>query len=475
MRTVDSFWKTYPPVVKQDTGNLEALKYGKLWEFPEYRVISPGQDWVPTFLTHANPRKGSRIIDLGCGTGRAGLLLHTLGMNVILVDFVRNCLDPEVKEKLGDKFVKADLEKKLPIIGDYGYCCDVMEHIPPDKVDIVLQNVLMAAQYVFFSVSTDDDEAGVLIGEKLHLSVNPYSWWADKFKSLDVKILWSEKCSNCACFLVTAWQDGQDVVDSGRLNESEDAIKENVKFNCSQGWNQVVPHETNEIECMIVGGGPTLDDFLDEIKQMRIDGVKLLTLNGAYNWCLERGLTPSAQIMVDARPFNARFVYPVVEDCRYLIASQCHPSVLEGLPKDRTFIWHTTTELIEDILKENYGFYWPVPGGSTVLLRAIPLMRMLGYHKFHLYGCDSCINEKGEHHAYEQKENDSEVILPVNLGGKSFHCMPWMASQATEFISLVQYIGNEVELEVHGNGLLAWIIEYASSLSDDEELSLEIS
>ena len=75
----------------------------------------------------------------------------------------------------------------------------------------------------------------------------------------------------------------------------------------------------------------------------------------------------------------ARFVEPVVEGCKYLISSQCDPSVFENLPKDRTFIWHTSTEIIQDILKEAYPERWyTIPGGSTVLLRAIPLMAMMG-------------------------------------------------------------------------------------------------
>ena len=50
-------------------------------------------------------------------------------------------------------------------------------------------------------------------------------------------------------------------------------------------------------------------------------------------------------------------------------------------------------------------------GGSTVTLRAIHLFRMLGFSKFEVYGFDSCII--GQHHAYEQKENDDEQVIDV--------------------------------------------------------------
>ena len=185
---------------------------------------------------------------------------------------------------------------------------------------------------------------------------------------------------------------------------------------------------------MIVGGGPSLPQHIEKIKQLRANGVKLITINNAYNWCLDNGLTPSAMVMVDARKFNARFTKPVVEDCKYFIASQCNPSVFEGLPKDRTYIWHTQADLLKDILDEQYKTWWSVPGGSTVLLRAIPLFRMLGFKRFHLFGCDSCLGEDEMHHAYEQKENDGQLVMPVNVSGKIFNCNPWMVSQAQEFI-----------------------------------------
>jgi type II secretory pathway pseudopilin PulG len=85
---------------------------------------------------------------------------------------------------------------------------------------------------------------------------------------------------------------------------------------------------------MIVGGGPSLAENMDKIKELRASGVKLVAINNAYQYCLDNGVTPSAFVMVDGRDFNKRFVENVVDDCKYFIASQCDPSVFEELPKD---------------------------------------------------------------------------------------------------------------------------------------------
>ena len=42
----------------------------------------------------------------------------------------------------------------------------------------------------------------------------------------------------------------------------------------------------------------SLNRYVDEIKENRANGVRLITLNGSYNWAIAHGLTPSAQVIV---------------------------------------------------------------------------------------------------------------------------------------------------------------------------------
>lgn len=473
-----------PPVLRVDNGNPEAIKYGKMWEHPEYRECAPGERLAETFLKIAHPAAGAECIDFGCGTGRGGVMLALLGLlRVTMVDFVRNSLDPGVREKLGEqnlavlRFLKHDLEQPLPIHAPYGFCVDVMEHIPPDRVDRVLDNVLKAAQHVFFSIATTADVCGQLIGEPLHLTVQPAAWWREQFAKRDCEVHWMQEDDGQLGRLliyVSAWAPGEKIVNAGVLNVEESEIRKNVAHNIAQGWTQAIPHGSNDLECIILGGGPSMAAFEDDIRAKRAAGMKLLTLNGAYNWALDHGLTPSAQIIVDAREFNKRFTKPIVDGCAYLIASQCHPAVFEGLPKDRTYLWHVASDPIKDLLDAQYDYWQSIPGGSSVLLRAIPLMRMLGYSKFHLYGCDSCVpkDDVKRHHAYAQLENDAGVSLPVTLSsGRIFYAHPWMISQAQEFITLIQRMGDVFDLEIYGDGLLAHILETGASLPEPAELT----
>jgi hypothetical protein len=149
--------------------------------------------------------------------------------------------------------------------------------------------------------------------------------------------------------------------------------------------------------------------------------------------------------------------------------------VLEGLPRERTWIWHSgISQENADLVVEKTGTFFPVIGGSTVVLRALPLLVMLGFHRVHLFGFDSCVRPLDEkapawpaqftHHAYRQDENDGDPTMPVTCGGRTFQCLPWMVAQATEFIGIVRYLGDEIEMAVHGDGLIAHIIATGASM-----------
>lgn len=463
-----------PPVVKIE--KTEQAKYIEMWSRPEYRHVAPGEICATEFLEIAKPPKGAEVLDFGAGTGRGAVMLAMLGgLRVKMLDFAPNCLDDFVREALTTQpllsFEECNLVKPIPHKAEYGYCTDVMEHIPPEWVTTVLKNILESAQHVFFQISCTEDQCGKLIGEPLHLTVRPYSWWIDRLQRLGATIHWSKDYGTHCMIYCSAWISGEEIVKHGVLNVTVEEVRKNVEANLQGPWNDIGPFETNDMEVAILAGGPSLNSYLDEIRQLKASGVKLCTLNGAYNWAHEKGLFPVNQFVVDARPFNARFTKPASESNYYFIASQCHPSVLEGLPPTRTFLWHTAVNEIRDLLDKHRDVWFAIPGGSTILLRAIPLLRMMGYKKFHIYGADSCLMDKA-HHAYEQKENDGVPVIPVVVRGKTFMCHSWMISQAQEFMDLIRVFGNEIELNVRGDGLLAWIVECGAKIADEELFKL---
>jgi uncharacterized Rossmann fold enzyme len=174
----------------------EYEKYERMWAFPEYRSVAPGEICAQTFLDVAKP--SGKVIDFGCGTGRGALKLHEAGLDVLLLDFTDNSRDLQA---MGLPFLQHDLTKPIPAKADYGYCTDVMEHIPPGDVARVVQNVTDAAPVVFFQISTIPDQMGAAIGQDLHLTVRPHEWWR-AFLQTYGEVLWEQEQSIASLFLI---------------------------------------------------------------------------------------------------------------------------------------------------------------------------------------------------------------------------------------------------------------------------------
>jgi hypothetical protein len=273
-------------------------------------------------------------------------------------------------------------------------------------------------------------------------------------------------------FYVSSWAQYDDMKVEGKVNTETDQAMKNIRANAEAGWQHMHPHPIQSTEIMLLCGGPSLNDFEDEIIKLRSQGMPMVTTNGTYNWALERGLKPSMQMIIDARAFNKRFVTPVIDGCKYFIASQCDPKILEDLPEENTWLWHVsgTQENMKELLDELYPEWWfPVPGGSTVTTRGLALLRMLGFHKLHVYGFDSCYRDD-EHHAYEQPENNYNLhnrVVASCGGTRTFLCDAWMFIQAQEFMQMVAWLGDEgPDLNVRGDGLIAHIIETGASRYD---------
>jgi len=259
----------------------------------------------------------------------------------------------------------------------------------------------------------------------------------------------------------------------GAVNVTGDVIQSQIAASIRRGHPQAKQQAPNAQRVCLVGGGPSLAETEGELVDLLHAGAKLVTVNAAYHWCLERNLKPSAQIVLDARAGNARFVDPVVPSCHYLLASQCHAETwdrVEGRPN--VWIWHAMNpddsgeRCIEQALLDAYYLkrWHGVSGGTTVMMRAIMLLRVLGYLRFDLFGCDSCFLGS-QHHAYAQPENDRDKRLRVTISPndrpdleREFFCAPWHVKQAEDFLQMIRFNGEKFLLNVHGDGLLAYML-----------------
>lgn len=261
------------------------------------------------------------------------------------------------------------------------------------------------------------------------------------------------------------------------MNVASQAAFDNVRVNVLRdlpwfgGYPGSKPHKEAAV---LVCGSPSMRDNLQQIKDHKRRGARIVSVNNAWRFLVENGITPDTHVMLDARQENAAFVKDAPKSTRYLIASQCHPDVFDALADREVVIWHNgmgDSEVLRNILSP----WWDegphqrpivlVPGGGTVGLRSLWLCAFSGYRSIHVYGMDSSFDGDA-HHAYPQPLNDGDRVIEVAMGDKRYRAALWMVRQSHEFRWHWRDLKREgVTLHVHGRGLIP---DIAKNLRQEE-------
>lgn len=240
------------------------------------------------------------------------------------------------------------------------------------------------------------------------------------------------------------------------VNVSDDAFYGNIRSATARDLPWLQPSDAHEGHAVLVGGGPSLIDTLEDIRRRYENGQTIFALNNTASWLIERGILPHYHILLDARPSVARFVQN--EKIEYLVASQCHPDVFEAA-KNVT-LWHPNVEGIREIIGDRPAAL--IGGGTTVGMQAMAIAYTMGFRTLHLHGYDSSYRGDAGH-AYAQAENDADEIIKVHFGGQDFISTRWMVNQADEFKNVVVQLANlDCIVTVAGDGLIPAIAKKLS-------------
>jgi hypothetical protein len=208
----------------------------------------------------------------------------------------------------------------------------------------------------------------------------------------------------------------------------------------------------------IVCFGPTLLETWKEIKG------PLLTVSGAHNFLVERGVEPDYHIDCDPRIFACGWAtglkpaFLPTKNTHYLMASCCDPQTWEELKDRRLSIWHMHNgpETAEWI-KENDPWSMLIGGGSTSGLRAIQVGCLLGFSRFDIYGMDGNFVD-GRFRAGESKGLPQNVMR-VKVGEREFETTDLMLNAAVEYLYMVNNY-KMIACRLHGDGMLKALTEF---------------
>lgn len=152
--------------------DAEQAKYAAIWQRPDYRLVCHG---LRLWQEHRSifPERVESAVDIGCGTGRLFEQWCDEGIDGYGVDLVAS-IDPA--HRFPDRLTTACLwDMQLPRRFDLGVCADVMEHIPPERVDDVLERIADCCDAAVLQIANYPSSFGD--EGPLHLTLQPAEWW----------------------------------------------------------------------------------------------------------------------------------------------------------------------------------------------------------------------------------------------------------------------------------------------------------
>lgn len=168
----------------------ERETYEEMHCVSQYTEFSPGEKYLPLFLNMSSARSGSEsavgqsVLDVGCSSGKGALALEKAGFDVAVMDLTDSGLVADARRfRFYQQCIWDDF--RLSQGYDWVYCCDVLEHIPPEFTMLVISRLLEAAtKGVFLSICLIPDNFGAWVGKPLHRTVQDYKWWHDHLSEL---------------------------------------------------------------------------------------------------------------------------------------------------------------------------------------------------------------------------------------------------------------------------------------------------
>lgn len=153
---------------------VERRKYERVWGIDGYAKTSPAfHRYFDVVLRETE--KFNSVIEFGCGAGYAlDWIKRERKVDVLGVDIASNCLRVDVP------FLKANIWEPMPCSAEVGYCVDVLEHIPTEKVEQTIQCIMECVPRCLFIACMLPDNGKHTGGEPLHLTVKNQAWWKNK-------------------------------------------------------------------------------------------------------------------------------------------------------------------------------------------------------------------------------------------------------------------------------------------------------
>lgn len=219
----------------------------------------------------------------------------------------------------------------------------------------------------------------------------------------------------------------------------------------SRGLRRLEPCAARPGTLSIVGYGHSILQTWKELSY------PVMTLSGAHDFLVSRGIKPDFHADCDPRIHKAGFVKHPCRETLYLMASCCHPKTWENLEGQVVRIWHAdngpeTREWLAEHEPQACVIFRPGPSIGTA---ALGLAKVLGFRRVRLFGYDSCFVEGELRAGPSDAPYTLEQPVTLEVNGVTYVTTEGMKLQAEMFSQFAEGL----EYELVGEGLLKAMVQ----------------
>lgn len=267
-------------------------------------------------------------------------------------------------------------------------------------------------------------------------------------------------------------------VDSVPKEEQFDFIKENTKK--FKNWLKAA--QAHERLAVLVSAGPTLKDFIEEIREKQKAGAVVFAVKHAYPQLKAAGITPDFTVVLDPRPVTGTSTHGIKrtklftniqKGDRFLVASMTHTSVRKFLEKAGAKVigWHALTKGVLDAKLPEFKTGLVINGGTCAAMRMPSIAFTLGFRRFDFYGFDFFYPADTDPATLKQN------LITVNLGKeqKTFYTTGELIAAIQDVSQWIPWmLQNNLTVQFFGEGAGSYVwhdMQKAHNYKNPEEYS----
>lgn len=228
------------------------------------------------------------------------------------------------------------------------------------------------------------------------------------------------------------------------------------------------PSEYTDKIMVYVGGGPTMRDFLDDIKaKCEDERYDVYTSNATCKFLLAKGITPNFHLILDPTERKVNDL-DYDEKVHLILGLQCHPKLFDKAKEKGTevhrFLAASVTgdngmsdkDAAQGALTKDDPRLMGIGGGSMCGTRMIYFAEAMGYRRLEYYGMDGSVEMKdGVVKCYAYTKPRGENILETEAAnGRKFFTTMSLARQGEELVILLDLMPG-LDVEIYGDSLMA--------------------